>query len=474
MKNILNGTLKFYNRCQKETINLLKEEENPLDYYSKKQPWWKRCLYFCLIVYRGFTKNRCFVRSTALSYATLLALVPMLALVASITAGLLKTQSGEEQIANYTEKAISYVVPQLNLLGNQDVMQDSFSEDQLDRQKVIDYVNSLVNNIRGGALGVTGMVSLIAVVILLLTKIEDAFNDIWDVATPRGWSVRVLYYWGMITLGPLMIFVSLSLFSFDKIAGLQRIFSYMPEYGTTLFKYLMIKGLPYFLIILAFTLLYYFMPSTKVNWDAALMGGIFTGLLWQLNSTYSVVYASSVVSYSKMYGMLAAVPILLAGLYLSWLFVLMGCQVAYVWQNRHLYVQNKLASKIAQKDKELTGIRIMVAIGKCFENGDKPLTGEELSKDLIRPIPLVEEILESFVESGIVIKTDKDGYVPNLPLEKLTCYHILSSLTECHDNFQTEEGTHARTIEEIYHDIRSQAQAVAEKITIKDILLKES
>ena len=114
----------------------------------------------------------------------------------------------------------------------------------------------------------------------------------------------------------------------------------------------------------------------------------------------------------------------------------------------------------------------MAAIGKCFENGDKPLTGEELSKDLTRPIPLVEEILESFVESGIVIKTDKGGYAPNLPLDKLTCYHVLSSLTECHDNFQTEEGTHARIIEEIYHSIRS--QAVAEKITIKDILLKET
>lgn len=474
MKNILSGTLKLCNRCQRETIHLLKESENPLDYYSKKQPWWKRSFYFCLIVYRGFTKNRCFVRSTALSYATLLALVPMLALVVSITAGLLKTQSGEEQIANFTEKAISYVVPQLNLLGNQDVMQDSFSEDQLDRQKVIDYVNSLVSNIRGGALGVTGMVSLIAVVILLLTKIEDAFNDIWDVESPRGWSVRVLYYWGMITLGPLMLFVGLSLFGSDKIAGLQKIFSYMPAFGTTLFKYIIIKGLPYFLIILAFTLLYYFMPSTKVNWDAALIGGIFTGLLWQLNSTYSVVYASSVVSYSKMYGMLAAVPILLAGLYLSWLFVLLGCQVAYAWQNRHLYVQNKIASKVAQKDKELTGIRIMVAIGKCHENGEKPLTAEELSEMLTRPIPLVEEILGSFMESGIVIKTDKDGYAPNLPLNKVNCYHVLSSLNECHNDFLTEEGTHARVVEEIYYNIRSQAQNIAEKITISDILAKES
>ena len=92
---------------------------------------------------------------------------------------------------------------------------------------------------------------------------------------------------------------------------------------------------------------------------------------------------------------------------------------------------------------------------------------------LTRPIPLVEEILGSFMESGIVIKTDKDGYAPNLPLNKVNCYHVLSSLNECHNDFLTEEGTHARVVEEIYYNIRSQAQNIAEKITISDILAKE-
>ena len=251
VKKVLEKTLKTCVGAQKEAMTLLAERENPLDYYQKDKSVWRRVFYFCLMVYRGFTNNRCFVRTSALSYATLLALVPMLALVISISASLLKTQSGEQQIVAYTGKAISFVVPQLNLLGthtatNNAVANNSvarseeatdnsgkhvISEEQLDKDKVVGYVNSLVDNVRGGALGVTGFVSLIMIAILLLTKIEETFNDIWKVTKSRGWSARVLYYWGIITLGPLLMFVALSLVGTSKVQVLQEYCQRVPWIG---------------------------------------------------------------------------------------------------------------------------------------------------------------------------------------------------------------------------------------------------
>lgn len=473
MKKHLFQTLNFCNRFHREAMNLMQENENPMDYSSQGKSLWRRILYFWLMVYRGFTKSRCFVRSSALSYATILALVPIMALVISISASLLKTQSGEQQIVEFTNKAISFLVPQLNLLGKEEVMQESFSEDQLDQNKVAQYINSLVSNVRGGALGVTGFVSLIAVAILLLTKVEDAFNDIWRVTRPRGWSMRILSYWGVISLGPLLIFVALSLFGTAKIGYLQKIFGIIPGVGDLFYKEVLLRGLPWALMIVGFTLLYYFMPSTQVNWSSALLGGTFTGVLWQFNSMYSIIYASSVVSYSKMYGFLAAIPILLLGLYLSWMLVLMGCQVAFTWQNRKFYVQHKFTKTIGQKDKELAALRIMTAMGKRFDRGETPYTVKELGDALFLPGSLVQEVLRQFVNTGLAVQSDHEQFLPCLPLDKLSCHRILSAFWQGRNELAQDNTPGAHAAVEVYRSIQAKVQEASEKITIRDILRKE-
>ena len=473
MKKRFFQTLNFCNRFQREAIDLMQENENPMDYSSRDKSLWKRFFYFWLVVYRGFTKSRCFVRSSALSYATILALVPILALVISISASLLKTQSGEQQIVEFTNKAISFLVPQLNLLGSEEVMKDSFSEDQLDKNKVAQYINSLVSNVRGGALGVTGFVSLIAVAILLLTKVEDAFNDIWRVTRPRGWSTRILAYWGVISLGPLLIFLALSLLGTAKLGYLEKMFGIIPGVGDLFYKEVLLRGLPWALMIVGFTLLYYFMPSTQVNWSSALLGGTFTGVLWQFNSMYSIIYASSVVSYSKMYGFLAAIPILLLGLYLSWMLVLMGCQVAFTWQNRKFYVQHKFTKTIGQKDKELAALRIMTAMGKRFDRGETPYTVKELGDALFLPGSLVQEVLRQFVNTGLAVQSDHEQFLPCLPLDKLSCHRILSAFCQGRNELSQSSTPGAQAAVEVYRAIQATVQEASEKITIRDILRKE-
>jgi uncharacterized BrkB/YihY/UPF0761 family membrane protein len=103
-------------------MNLMQENENPMDYSSQGKSLWRRILYFWLMVYRGFTKSRCFVRSSALSYATILALVPILALVISISASLLKTQSGEQQSVSLRKSQL-FLDRQHNLQAKKRVMQ---------------------------------------------------------------------------------------------------------------------------------------------------------------------------------------------------------------------------------------------------------------------------------------------------------------------------------------------------------------
>ena len=106
------------------------------------------------------------------------------------------------------------------------------------------------------------------------------------------------------------------------------------------------------------TLIYRLMPATKVLWSAALVGGAVGGTLPQLNNLFSVIYVSRVLTYSKIYGSLGAVPIFLVGLYFSWIIILFGAQVAYAFQNRTAYVQEKQAETINQRGREFVALRM--------------------------------------------------------------------------------------------------------------------
>jgi len=469
---MLDKTIKIVSSLQRQGVELLNEKENPLDYTIGKS-WYKRLFYFCLRVYRGFIKNRCFARSSGLSYATLLALIPVLALVISLSASLLKTQAGEQQIIKYTQKAISFAIPQLNLLGKANIQGEALSADQVNQDKIIEYINTFIDNIRGGALGVTGFISLLTISILLICKIEEAVNDIWHVQTPRDWGVRIFYYWGMLTLVPLVLLLGISLLSYEKFTDLLNVVHRVPILGSMTFIFLT-EGASWLVSILGFTAFYYFMPSTRVSWSAAFVGGTFTGILWQLNSMYSALYASNVVSYSKVYGILAAVPILLVGLYFSWIIVLLGCQVAYVWQTRQSYLQNHIIAHIGQEDKELAAMRIMTAIGLCFSKGLNDLTAEKISKELQIPHRLVAEILCTLMQHNLLVKIPhfkEDSYMPAYPLEQISCSNILAAMRQSgEDLLQKTKLQSDEKVCQTFKKICQVAQKQAQEITIQDII----
>src|SRR5207253_3978937 len=311
--------------------------------------------HFWVLVWKSFTRNRCPVRASALAYATLLALVPMLAVVVSVTSTFLKNE-GEEQIDAFIVRLVSSVVPPATLTATNlppETVADeatnaapqaaatnnntnvavaatsaptnsgsifSLASDERTvkaRKEVAHNIHNFIQNIRSGTLGVTGSVLLIFVAISMLTRIEDTFNDIWGVARGRGWFTRIVLYWGVISLAPLLLAVALGLSSGPHLLATRRLIERMPFIGNLIFQFL-----PLVLLCLTFILFYVLMPNTKVQWRAAAVGGLVGGLLFHVNNLANVLYVSRVVSNSKIYGSLALVPVFMAGLYLSWLILL--------------------------------------------------------------------------------------------------------------------------------------------------------
>jgi membrane protein len=417
----------------------------------------QRFVHFWIVVYRAFVRNRCPVHASSLSYTTLLALVPLLAVMLGVTSSLLKSE-GERRIEQFIERMVITLIPEAPTATNSRPFAEFLGPPapdasgtatqghasvgsapeapptnaptlagliQANRKDAAKTINTFVQNTRSGTLGITGMIMLIFVVISLIVRIEETFNDIWGVTQGRTWFTKVILYWAAVTLGPLLLIAGIGLASGSQAEGIRVFISQMAFLGNLIFKVL-----PIFILWLAFSLFYLLMPATKVHWSAAAVGGLVGSLLWTGNNLIAFLYVSRVVGASKIYGSLGLVPVIMVGLYFSWFILLFGAQVSYAWQNRAIYLQERLAEHVNQRGREFIALRLMTAIGQRFQGGTRPATIPELSAALAVPSRLVQQIMQTMLNSGLVVEVaGRDvGYTPARPLETINCHQILQAM----------------------------------------------
>jgi membrane protein len=171
-----------------------------------------------------------------------------------------------------------------------------------------------------------------------------------------------------------------------------------------------------------------------VKWQAALVGGAVGGILFHLNNLVSVLYVSRVVSNSKIYGSLGLVPVFMIGLYFAWLILLFGAQVAYAYQNRASYLEQRQVENINQRGREFVALRLMTCIGQRFLHGEQPPGVAQMGQDLCIPTRLVQQVLQTLASARLVVETAGDGpaYLPARPLETITCHDVLQALRATH------------------------------------------
>ncbi len=419
--------------------------------------------HFCVLTGKSFVRNRCPVRAAALSYATLLAIIPMLAVAISVTSSLLKSE-GEEKIYTAIDKVISNLMPPATtssdghgvLLNMSPIIipmtptnavifktatnavtdtnaiagtLENFGHDMpvvsVNAQKeAAKDIHKFIQNTRSSKLGLIGMLFLVVIAIRMLANIEETFNDIWGVTRGRNWLSRIILYWTTITLGPLLLAAALGLASsphFEATAGMVT--------GTMIGSFIF-QLLPLFLLWLGFALAYQLVPNTKIHFGAALVGGIVGGTLWHLNGVFGFLYVSRVVSNSKIYGSLGLVPVFMVGLYFSWLILLFGAQVAYAFQNRRAYLQDKLVENVNQRGREFIALRLMTCIGKRFQHGEPPVTLQDISAELGIPTRLAQQVMQPLLAARIVVEIggNEPGYTPARPLDAINAHDILHAL----------------------------------------------
>ena len=378
-----------------------------------------RFAHFWLLVGKSFVRNRCPVRASALAYTTLLALIPMLAVCVSITTSLLQKE-GEKPIRELIEKLVENVAPTLGLQAKSG---DSTAEDK--RAEVVTKITGFIANIQTGTVGITGTIALIFVAIGLLRTIEATFNDIWGVTRGRGWVASIIQYWATVSLGPVVLVLVLGLTTGPLFKDTTKFLEHWPWLGSFVFHLL-----PFVVLSLAFGLFYQLIPNTRVQPQAALVGGIVGGTLWQLNNKLSVLYVSKAVSYSQIYGSISIIPLFLIGMYFSWLILLFGAQVAYAYQNRQSYLQEKQAEGVNQRGREFVALRMMTLLAQHFQRGDKPPGVNLIAATLGVPSRLISQLVQPLLHAKLIVEVaDSDiSYTPARPLDQITAHDILTAL----------------------------------------------
>ena len=395
----------------------------------------ERFAHFWVLVGRSFVRNRCPVRAAALSYTSLLALIPLLAVAISVTSSLLKNQ-GEEQIYGAVDRLVSnFIPPATNSIPETnpaaEAGENSVSQAGADtrvesaQKEVARDIHDFIQKTRSGTLGVIGMLLLVYVAIQMLTSIESTFNDIWGITRGRNWLRRIVLYWTTITLGPLLIAGALGLSGGSHLQTAKNLIAQMPFASDLIFEFL-----PLVVLWLAFALIYMLVPNTKVQFGAALIGGIVGGSLWHLNNLFGFLYVSRVVSNSQIYGKLGLVPVFMAGLYFSWLILLFGAQVAYAFQNRKLYLQEKLVENVNQRGREFIALRLMTLIGQHFQRAEPAATLQQISVELGIPTKLVQQVLQPLLAARLVteIAAAEPAYLPARPLDAISAHHVLRAV----------------------------------------------
>lgn len=421
----------------------------------------QRFLRFCGLVAGGFWANRCQVRAAALAYTTLLALVPLLAVSLSVASLVfdIKTVSSRDRLTRQIEEVVTSVAPTLGLA-------DQGGEAQ--RADVANKILDFADKIHFGTIGVTAMAGLIFVAISLLRTVEQAFNDIWSVTRGRGWFDSIVLYWAAITLGPIVLLVATTSGYLNALQTPGEWLQSIPGMGI-----LRTSLLPLVLLSLMFASLYKLMPNTRVAWQAALVGGVVAGLLWWANNKLGALYNTRVLTYSKIYGSLGAIPLFLAGMYLSWTILLLGAQTAYTFQFRHAYLQDRQAERIHQQGREFIALRFMTEIGRRFASKEAPIPSAKLAEQLGVPNRLAGQILGTLAQARLLneLHAAETAYVPGQPLSQITVRDVLRAL-------RASQGHEIATPDDpIRSVVRSEFEAVlaaedsrAGSVTIEDLV----
>ncbi|MCK5000098.1 MAG: YihY family inner membrane protein [Anaerohalosphaera sp.] len=455
--------------------------------YPPSKSFFLKQLRIILLAVRGFAEDKCKFRASALTFFTLLSIVPVIAMMFGVAKGFgleerlraeIMTKMGVQQgtAVEEQEESVVLVEGKTALDGQEGVaeeQQEDVAEEEQEiaameaqqeiAERVIKFAESLLAETSGGFIAGIGIVFLFWSIIKVLSNIEHSFNDIWGVKTHRSIGRKLSDYLSMMLICPFLLILAgsatVAISSNIKLLMLKVDFlnAFWPLISVLL------KTIPYCTLWVAFTFVFIFMPNTRVRLRSALLAGIVTGTLVQLTQWGYVNFQIGVAKNSAIYGSFAALPLFLIWVQTSWFVVLFGAELSFAHQNVETYEFEQDCLSVSYSFKRLLSLLIAHKIVDNFCKGDEPLNAEEISHALEIPIRLVRQILFELVGAGVLIAIKKDetretSYQPARDTDQLTIKYIVDALE--HSGDESIPVTQSEQLNELKERLKQFSEAI--------------
>ncbi|MGE0473262.1 MAG: YhjD/YihY/BrkB family envelope integrity protein [Nitrospirales bacterium] len=353
-----------------------------------------------LVAATEFQESILSIRATSLVYTTLLSLVPFLAVMLSV----LKAFGVHQQIQPILAQALDPLGPR--------------------GAEITTNIVLFVDNLKVGVLGAVGLAGLFYTTYSLIEKIEEALNSIWRIETGRPFARKITDYLSVVLVGPVFVFTAFGLTASAQSHWMvQKILDVEPLGNLVV---LLTNLLPFFFMCFVFTFLYKFVPYTTVNLSSALVGGVTAGVFWQVAGMAFAAFVASSGRYSAIYSSFAVLILFLIWLYVGWLIVLAGAQVAYYHQHPSAYLLHLRRKHQTPLFREYLTLALLRHITRRFLAGKLPLKIEQLARVQGVPLTLVESLINDLVKAGMVFRTeDPEGLVLARAPESISVVEVL-------------------------------------------------
>ena len=336
--------------------------------------WLRNLAQLGIVIGQGFVRDQLLLRAHALTYLTLLSIIPLLALAVSLF----------ELIGGGSEKVSRLLVEQF-AAGAPDA---------------VDRIIELVKGVNFGALGTVGGVVLIATSILAIGNVEKALNAIWGVQKQRAWVRRIPDYLAVVVVTPLLLGVAISMSGTLESQYLVKRLLEVPALAALYDAGL--KQAPTVLAIAGFSFIYWFLPNTDVKLSSALAGGAVAGLMFTTAQKFYISLSVGAARFDALFGGLSVLPLLMVWVYFSWAIMLLGAEVSFALQTLQLYRREVRGTPPGPAARETLGLAIAVAIARAFRDGMEPWDENGLSDYLDVPVRVVRDVISRLEEAGIV------------------------------------------------------------------------
>jgi membrane protein len=367
-----------------------------------------------LLAFQGFTRHHGPLRASALTFYTLMSLVP----VAAMAFGIAKGFGFERRL-------------------RQELL-DQFSAQQEVVEQVIGFAQNLLDNTKGGMIAGIGVVVLSWAVIKVLSHIETSFNHIWGVRS-RTLVRKLSDYLTIMLVCPVLMIMSgsVTVFITSRVSAISGRFELLQMVGPAI--YMGLKLLPYILIWVLFTLIYMVMPNTRVRFASALLAGVIAGSAYQAVQAAYIHFQIIVARYNAIYGSFAALPLFLLWLQISWVIVLLGAEISHAYQHADHGDATAGGRELSISQTRLLALAICRHVVRLFHQGLPAQTPTRIAQELVLAPELVDNLSDLLVKGNVLVRTDSasdpgKALQPARDIGSLTVNAVIAALEDVGKN----------------------------------------